>query len=72
MGGQIFQILVVRVYMGVVTYEAITLQCGRSADQVLVGRVDMGVLIYEAMTPKCGRSMIQVLVCQCGYNSGDL
>ena len=37
--------------IGVVTYEAMTPQCGRSVVQVLVVRVDIEVVIYEAMTP---------------------
>ena len=45
-----------------VTYEAMTYQCGRSVVQVLVVRVDIGVVIYEAMTSQCGRSVVQVLV----------
>ena len=49
------QVLVVRVDIGVVTYEAITPQCGRSVVQVLVVRVDIGVVTNEAMTPQCGR-----------------
>ena len=52
----------VRVDIGVVTYEAMTPQCGRSVVQVLVFRVDIGVVIYEAMTPQCGRLVVQVLV----------
>ena len=56
------QVLVVRVDIGVVTYEAMTLHCGRSVVQVLVVRVDIGVVTYEAMTPQCGRSVVQVLV----------
>ena len=48
--------------IGVVTYEAVTPQCGRSVVQVLVVRLDIGVVIYEAMTPQCGRSVVQVLV----------
>ena len=48
------QVLVVRVDIGVVTYEAMTPQCGRSAVHVLVVRVDTGVVIYEAMTPSVG------------------
>ena len=55
------QVLVVRVDIGVVIYEAMTPKCGRSVVQVLVVRVDIGVVIYEAMTPKCGRSVIQFL-----------
>ena len=46
----------------VVTYKAMTPQCGRSVVQVLVVRVDIEVVIYEAMTPQCGRSVVQVLV----------
>ena len=49
------QVLVVRVDIGVVIYEAMTPQCGRSVVQVLVVRVDIGMVIYEAMTPQCGR-----------------
>ena len=45
------QVLVVRVDIGVVTYDAMTPQCGRSVVQVLVVRVDIEVVIYEAMTP---------------------
>ena len=56
------QILVVRVDIGLVIYEAITCQCGRSVVQVLVVRVDIGVVTYEAMTPQCWRSVVQVLV----------
>ena len=52
--------------IGVVTYEAMTPQCGRSVVQVLVVRVDVrvviGVATFEAMTPHCGRSVVQVLV----------
>ena len=44
-------VLLVRVDIGVVIYEAITPQCGRSVVQVLVVRVYIGVVIYEAMTP---------------------
>ena len=52
------QVLVVRVDIGAVIYEAMTPQCGRSAAQVLVVRVDIGVVTYEAMTPQCGRSVV--------------
>ena len=48
------QALVVRVNIGVVTYEAMTPQCGRSVVQILVVRVDLGLVTYEAMTPQCG------------------
>ena len=44
-------VVVVRVYIGVVIYEALTPQCGRSVVQVLVVRVDIRVVIYEALTP---------------------
>ena len=37
--------------IGVVTYEAMTHQYGRSVVQVLVVRVDTRVAIYEAMEP---------------------
>ena len=49
-----FQILVVRVDIGVVTYEDMTPQCKKSVVQVLVVRVEKGVVIYEAVTPQCG------------------
>ena len=45
------QVVVVRVDIGGVIYEAMTPQCGRSVVQVLVVRLDIGVVIYEAMTP---------------------
>ena len=48
------QVLVVKADIGVVTYEAMTPQCGRSVVHVLVVRVDIGVVTYEAMTPQCG------------------
>ena len=48
------KVLVVRVDVGVVTYEAMIPQCGRAVVQVLVVRVDIGVMIYEAMTPSVG------------------
>ena len=54
-------VLVVRVDIGVVIYEAMTPKCGRSVVQVLVVRVDIGVMTYEAMTPQYGRSVVQVL-----------
>ena len=56
------QVLFVRVDIGVVIYEAMILQCGRSMVRILVVRVDIGVVIYEAMTPQCRRSVVQVLV----------
>ena len=49
-------------YLGVVTYEIMTLLCGSLVFQVLVVRLDIEVMIYEAMTPQCGRSVVQVLV----------
>ena len=61
-GRSVVQVLVVRVDIGVVTYEALTPQCGRSVFQFLFVRVDIGVVTYEAMTPQCGRSVVQVLV----------
>ena len=56
------QVLVIRVDIGVVTYEAMKAQCGRSVVQVLVVRVDKRVVTYKAMTAQCGRSVVQVLV----------
>ena len=53
-GRSVVQVLVVRVDIVVVTYEAMTPQCGRSVIQVLVVRVDIGRVIYEAMTPSVG------------------
>ena len=41
---EVVQILIIRVDIGVVTYEAMTLQSGRSVIQVLVVRVDIGVM----------------------------
>ena len=68
------QVLVVRVDIGVVTYEVMTHQCGRSVVQVLVVRVDIGVVIYEAMTP--AHPVWEVSgsgpACQSGYICGDL
>ena len=37
----VFQFMVVRVDIGVATYEAMTQQCGRSVVQVLAVRVDI-------------------------------
>ena len=61
MGGQWIR-SVIRVDIGVVIYEAMAPQCGRSVLQVLVVRVDIEVVIYEAMILQCGRSVVQVLV----------
>ena len=63
--------LVVRVDVGVVTYEDMTPKCDRSVVQALVVRVDIGVVIYEAMTPLCGVSGSGP-GCQSGYRSGNL
>ena len=62
MGGQWFRSWLSVVDIGVVSYEAMTPQFGRSVVQVLVVRVDIGVVSYEAMTPQFGRSVVQVLV----------
>ena len=59
-----FIVVVLRVDIGVVTYEAMTPQCGRSVVQVLVVRVDIVVATYEAMTPRCGRSVVHCPGCQ--------
>ena len=56
------QVLVIRVDVGVVIYETMTPQCGRSAVQVLVVRVDIGLVTYEAMRPHYEMSVVQVLV----------
>ena len=66
------QVLVVRVDLGVVTYEATTPQV-----QALVVRVDIGVVIYEVVTPQHGRSVAQVLATICylkpvQYSVGDV
>ena len=59
-------------YIGVLTYEAMTPQCGRLVVQVLVVRVYIGVVIYEAMTPQCVRTCGSGPAGQSGYRSGDL
>ena len=64
------QVLVVRVDIGVVTYEAVIPQCGRSVVQILVARVDIGVVIYEDMTPSVGDQWFRSW--SDGYRSGDL
>ena len=43
-GRSVVQVLVVRVDIGVMTYETMTPKCGRSVIQVLVVRVDIGVV----------------------------
>ena len=49
------QVLVITVDIGVVIYEAMTAQGGRSAAQVLVVRMDIGVVAYEDMTLQGGQ-----------------
>ena len=49
-GLSVVQVLVVRVDIGVVTYEAMPPQCGMSVVHVLIVRVDIGMVIYESMT----------------------
>ena len=67
------QALVVRVDIGVVTYEAMTPQGGRSLVQVLVVGVDTEAVIYEATAPQCGRSGLHARPgCHSGYRSGVL
>ena len=61
-GRSVVQVLVVRVDIGVVTYESMTPQCGRSVVQVLVVKVAIGVVTYESMTPQWGRSVVHVMV----------
>ena len=58
------QVLVVRVDIGVVIYEAITPQCCRSMVQVLAVRVDLGV--------ECFRSVVQVVVIRVDKSRGEL
>ena len=64
--------LIVRLDIGVVTYEGMIPQCGKSVFQVGVVKVDIGVVIYEAMTPQCGRFSGSGPDCQSVYGSGDL
>ena len=59
------QVLVVRVDIGVVTYEVMTSHCVRSVIQVLVVRVDIGVVIYEAMTPSVGGQWFMSWLLEC-------
>ena len=59
------KVLVVRVDIGVVTYEAMTPQCGRSVVQVLVVRVYIGVVIYEAITPSVGGQWFRSWLSEC-------
>ena len=65
-------VLVVRVDIGVVIFEAMTPQCGRSVVQVIVVRVDVGVVTYEAMTLPVWEVSGSGPSCQSGYRSGDL
>ena len=64
----VFQVLVVRVDIGMVIYEAMTPDCGRpphcarSVFLFLVVRVDIGEVTYEAMTQECVRPDFKVLV----------
>ena len=51
-GRSVVQVLVVRVDIGMVTYEAATPQWGRSVVHVLYVRVDIGMVTDEAVTPK--------------------
>ena len=50
------QVLVVRVDIGVVTYEAMTPQCGRSVVPVLVVTVDREIVTCEARKCECSKS----------------
>ena len=69
--GQWFRFWLSEWNIGVVTYEAMISQGGRSVIQVLVVRVDIGVVIYEAMTPHCGRVWFRSWL-SIGHRSGDL
>ena len=71
-GRSVVQVLVVRVDIGVVTYEAMTPQCGRSVVQVLVVRVDIGVVTYELYDTPVWEVSGSGPGCQSGYRSGDL
>ena len=66
------QVLVFRVDIGVVIYEAMTPQCGRSVVQVLVVRVDIGVVIYISYDKPVWEVSGSGPGCQSGYRSGDL
>ena len=56
------EVLVVRVDIEVVKYEAIPPQCGRSVVQALVVIVALLVVIYEAMTPSVGGQWFRSLL----------
>ena len=63
MKGQRFRSWLTELDIGVVIYEAITLQCGRSDVQVLVDRVGYrsgDLCRYDTLL--CGRSVVQVVV----------
>ena len=66
------QVLVVRVDIGVVTYEAMTPQYGRSVVHILVVRVDTRVVAYKAMTPPVWEVSGSGPSCQSAYRRGDL
>ena len=70
MGGQWIRSWLSRVDIGVVIYEAMTPQCGRSVVQVMAVRVDLGVVTYEAVTPQCASDSSHC--CQSGCRGGDL
>ena len=55
-----------------VTYEAMTHQCGRSVVQVLAVRVEKEMVTYEAMTYPVWEVSGSDPGCQSGHRSGDL
>ena len=71
-GRSVVQVIVLRVDIVVVTYEAMPSKCWRSVVQVLVVRVNIGVVIFEALTPQCGRSVGSGPSSQSGYSIGDI
>ena len=68
----VVQVMVVRVDIGVVTYEAMTHQCGRSVVQILVVRVDIGVVTLRSYDTPMWEVSGAGPGCQSGYRSGDL
>ena len=66
------QVLVVRVDIGGVTFEAMTPQHGSTVFQVVVVRVDIGLVTYEAVTTPVWEVSSSGSGCQNGYRSGDL
>ena len=62
-GNSAVQILVIRVDIKVVTYEATIPQCGRSVVQVLAVKVDVGVVIYEVNHPSVEETMTLYVPC---------